>query len=71
MTLHILTDSNGQFSWRKMYSLVACIVIVVSMLGNQFFGWKPLPSEYIGLLVLIIGFYFFRRRVDSVQSKKS
>lgn len=70
MKLHILTDKNGVWSWRKAITCVVTLIILVSMLGYEVFNWRVLAGEYVAIILTVVTWYFFRRKIDGDKAEK-
>ena len=68
MKLHIFTDNKGLWSWRKAITGIIALIILVSMLGYEIFNWRVLAGEYIGIIITVVTWYFFRRRIDGKKA---
>lgn len=58
ISMSILKEKDGTYSWRKIITCYAVMQITVSINAHQFFEFNVLPDKYFYLLYMIIAFYF-------------
>lgn len=67
---NLLTDTRGDFSWRKALTAACAVVFVTASVGYLAFDWKELPSAYTSVIAGVFAFYFTRHAYDKIGGNK-
>lgn len=66
---NMLTDTRGNFSWRKALTASCAVVFVIAAAGYLAFGWRELPAAYTSVIAGVFAFYFTRHAYDKIGGK--
>lgn len=72
MKLHILTEPDGSFSWRKGLTALCSSLFTGAVVGNLIKNdFKELPPSYMLVIGSVFLFYFAKTAIDNIAKKET
>lgn len=65
----MLTDTRGNFSWRKALTASCAVIFITANIGYLVMGWRELPATYTSVIAGVFAFYFTRHAYDKLGGK--